>query len=162
MLVSLLVSNAKNNNDIKLKSDTIQFLTQMLDNTSSEPLASEINKQLVILKSNLSPTANQLEKIKILELPIIDERIVPKPEEILEISGVNASDADTIIEIWKRESDLFLARLKINDLLKGKGVKKIRCKRSNAFIYLVDFENKDNLTIIFTNSAMIVNSLNNL
>ena len=162
MLLYMLVSNAKSNTDIKLKSDINQFLTQMLDNTSDELLASEIKKQLAILNANVSPTANQLEKIKILGFPIIDERIVPKSEEILKISKINTSDVETLIEIWKREADLFTARLKINNLLKGKGIKKIYSKKLNSFAYYVDTGNKDDSTIIFTNSVMTVENLNEL
>ena len=102
------------------------------------------------------------EKIKILGFPIIDERIVPKSEEILKISEINTSDVETLIEIWKREADLFTARLKINNLLKGNGIKKIYSKKLNSFAYYVDTGNKDDSTIIFTNSVMTVENLNEL
>lgn len=159
LLVAMLVAKAKGTDDIKQKSHIKEVLSRMLNSTNDELFASEVQKQLNSLNANISPTTSQMEKSRILELPIIMSRIAPAVEDILKIESLSILDAEYLVAIWQREVDFFTARQKINNILKAKGVKQIWAKHSTEMLYYADMGCKDKLTLFFRGTVMAVGSV---
>jgi hypothetical protein len=159
LLLAILVDKAKGTDDIKQKSDIKDALSRMLNSTNDELFASEVQKQLKLLNANSTLTASQLEKARILELPIIMSRITPALEDILKIESLSILDAEYLVAVWQRDVDYFTARQKINNILKAKGVKQIWAKHSTEMLYYADMGSKDKLTLFFRGTVMAVGSV---